>query len=230
MMLRMARQAKRERPPRVPQSKDDLWSRLAENGSFLFTSTREFDNGSPWEARRLAATIRTLCHDTGQSRSLLGLLNLKEKLHFAWSLPDEVYPERTPLVTPHFDYDPSGVFRVTWHPILEVRNDTLYFDEWWTGEIAFGPEVRMSRKKLVLDIANTDGGAHVDPTIDEMYANVARGLKGGVVFMGDGSGPEVLVEINPTLAAIRTVAHELIVTLDQVSGTFPQPSQSSKAT
>ena len=67
---------------KIPQSPDELMRHLHENIGFLLASCKEFDKGSFAEAKRLATTLRVLLHDTSQSKSLLGLLGIKNQLNY----------------------------------------------------------------------------------------------------------------------------------------------------
>jgi hypothetical protein len=58
-------------------SKSELHAHLQEQLQFLEASCNSFDAGFEGEAKRLAVTIRVLVHDTQQSKSLLGQLDLK---------------------------------------------------------------------------------------------------------------------------------------------------------
>ncbi|MFW6195449.1 MAG: hypothetical protein ACOC5M_02895 [Chloroflexota bacterium] len=55
-----------------------------------------------------------------------------------------------------------------------------FFDNWWQQRIILEPPQHdrrrrsISRKELILAMANQDGGAHVDPSLDETYAAITR--------------------------------------------------------
>jgi hypothetical protein len=68
--------------PSVRQSKADLRRHLAESLQFIRASAASFDEGFTGEAKRLAAAIRLLVHDTAKSKPLLGLLGYKTGLGF----------------------------------------------------------------------------------------------------------------------------------------------------
>ncbi len=62
------------------QTDQDLLNHLCEQLRFLRASADAFDGGFEGEAKRLATTIRVLLHETKNSRSLLGQLNMKDSL------------------------------------------------------------------------------------------------------------------------------------------------------
>jgi len=87
----------------------------------------------------------------------------------------------------------------------------LSFAEWW-GEVVFVDDRRaqLSRRDLVRAIADQDGGAHVDPALNEAYARLSRHNSLGWVIK---TGKEQLPIPKPERAAVRQVAHELLCTL-----------------
>jgi hypothetical protein len=59
----------------------------------------------------------------------------------------------------------------------------------------------------VLAVANQDGGAHVDPTLDSTYADLSRNNSLGWTY-GSKSEP---IE-GPARAALRQICHEVLKT------------------
>ena len=73
-----------------------------------------------------------------------------------------------------------------------------------------------ARKELVLALANKDGGAHVDPQLDERYASLSRlNSLGWQVQTGDIRLPP---DNSVVAANVRQIAYELLTSLE---GTFP---------
>lgn len=107
------------------------------------------------------------------------------------------------------------------------------FDKWWRSDLVEGPNHRtFSREKLVLVMANQDGGAHVDGELDRDYAALSENgdiERGFVTFIGQQSPltqEEFLTKpwseiehlipplrFNRAYAAVRQIAHEVILTL-----------------
>src|SRR5438094_679123 len=73
--------------PKIPQSAPELEEHLKDHLDFLKASTDAFDAGKDGEAKRLAVSIRVLCHDTSASRSLLGQLGRLTQKFVSTAIP-----------------------------------------------------------------------------------------------------------------------------------------------
>ncbi len=68
----------------------------------------------------------------------------------------------------------------------------------------------MSRSDLILNVADSDGGAHVDPDLDEAYMDLSRhNSLGWILKEGDVTRPFPA----PVMACVRQIGHEVLVTL-----------------
>lgn len=162
--------------------------------------------------------LRVLLHDTSVSHSLVKQLGVKDRMNFL-DTADPINP-RNLLPTPGLvimkatttadgldgryvaplDMDrPSGsrtvAFHGSWHdPVMKA-------DGTW------------SREELVLALSNTEGGAHVDPDLDERYDTLARhnGI-GMVASWGKGETP---FTGNVVAVALRQVTYETLETLSR---------------
>ena len=74
------------------------------------------------------------------------------------------------------------------------------------------PGNEFSRKGLTLALAQLDGGAHVDPTLEEAYAALSRSNSLGWTFH---VGDEALPDESPVPANVRQVAYELQATIEE---------------
>ena len=90
----------------------------------------------------------------------------------------------------------------------------LGFDAWWEqGVIRDNQGRTLTRKKMTLALANKDGGAHVDPRLDEIYADLSRN-NSLAWYACTPCGSPMPPEDGPELAIMRQIAHELIKTLE----------------
>ena len=177
----------------------------------LELSCEAFDRGHFGEAKRLAATIRVLLHDTHNSKSLLGQLGKKCAKFYDTSL----------RVEPNSLISHSGLVGIviesgTYFAPLDDLPPTeppwwIEFDEWWS-RVIFVDKMgrRTTRKDMILAMANQDGGAHVDPQLNEKYASLSRENALGWNYIG----PKGEFELgSPVFTAARQIAHEVLRTL-----------------
>jgi hypothetical protein len=68
-----------------------------------------------------------------------------------------------------------------------------------------------SRKDLILSIVNKDGGTHVDPVLNEKYANLSR--RNALGWRFSNATGDVPLE-GPEKAATRQVVHEVLKSLN----------------
>ncbi|MBM9950457.1 hypothetical protein JTL84_15450 [Pseudomonas aeruginosa] len=204
---------------RVPQSKTELRSHLREQFEFLSRSCSEYDTGFTAEAKRIAATIRLMLHDTKNSHSLFSQLGLKSIGFLNTAIPIAKGEKQAILaflqtrITVNEDLTLSGQH----HPLLGhrpagwPRAKKALFPDWWNQAVLTDMQgARFSRRMLVMAVANTDGGAHVDPEIDATYAALSRQNSiGYAVGVNDDIRPIDKVE----LACIRQIAYELTVSV-----------------
>jgi hypothetical protein len=196
---------------KIARTREVLERLLREQLQFIEASADSFDRGFEGEAKRLATTIRVLCHDTTMSRSLLGQLDLKGSTRF----PDTAEPCTPPVSVPF-----AGLVMITtqsfekgsWYiaPLDDGRDVTMRsFEEWWNGAIFVLPHDQLlSRFWLVTTAANQDGGAHVDPELDERYQRIFDGL-GWESSIGGAAHELNQIE----LVSLRQIAHELLKAL-----------------
>jgi hypothetical protein len=87
----------------------------------------------------------------------------------------------------------------------------LPFSKWWNNDVIKDKKGRFfNRRELILHVTDTDGGAHVDPELDEQYMDLSRNNSLNTFVSVDGVESPMP---SPILACIRQVAHELLETL-----------------
>jgi hypothetical protein len=198
---------------KVPQTPADLKTHLEDSIYFLEASAAAFDAGYENEAKRMAITLRVLLHDTKSSKSLLSQLGQKSIQFY-----DTAKPFDPRNLVGHgglvaIRYGPEGarvvpVLDEPWHG--QARK--VDFDAWWNTPIFADLKRRIvTRKQLVLAVANEDGGGHVDPKLDEAYGNLSRHYSLGWYSVKTDTRPEPIA--GAERAAIRQIAHEMLKTL-----------------
>lgn len=71
----------------------------------------------------------------------------------------------------------------------------------------------MSRMDIVRAVADTDGGAHIDPGFTRLYHRFRTGEFLG--WMCSIEGKEGALIASPQFACIRAIAHELLLSLKE---------------
>jgi hypothetical protein len=216
---------------KVPLTQDDLLVQLKDQISFLVKSAMEYDKGHEAEAKRMAVSIRILLHDTNSSISVLRQLGVKSAsgteatdMPFADTARDydqynllEVHHSFNGLVMTLMSN--AGIHYVA--PLSKPSHGRILkktFPDWWNKVIYIDANrENFTRRDLVLAVANKDGGAHVDPELDQKYADFSRNNSLGWVL--SKSGVEHAPLTGPVYPSIRQIAHELLLSLANV---YPQ--------
>jgi hypothetical protein len=202
------------------QSKEDLQQHLKDTIKALELSSQSFDVGFEGEANRLAAAIRVLVHDTTSSKSLLGQLGQKSMQFYETAIPRDPGNMMTYSGLTAIALTPEGAKYIAVLDMLppDLSPRWVSFDEWW-NRVIFVDQKRseISRKDLVLAIANKDGGAHVDPILDEKYADLSR--RNSLAWRTSGPRGDAPLE-GPEKAAVRQIAHEILKSLNPTMPTI----------
>jgi hypothetical protein len=191
----------------------DFKSQLVKQLGYIQTSCREVDRGNWDEAIRIALAIRVLAHDTQRSTSILQHLKVKKTIRLlstATYRPDGK-PTAVGAIT---DMRLHAMQKVEHVPRMATsqRNELVKFNWWWDTEIIFILDSggKLTRKGLVLEAANTDGGGHVDKEYNPTYEELLQG-QGLSMTVHPTNAPQFTAKSKqPHLAAIRQMAYEIL--------------------
>jgi hypothetical protein len=198
-----------------------LLAALRDQRELLDNASKSYDGGSHAEAKNLATRLRVLLHDHGRnSRSVLAQLGVKERLPYL----DTSHAEPPPgvivmggglcMISAHLAPGDAGFSRYA-PPLGDLSPDRQHppqaFVDWWTDPVVADDHGRpISRRQFVLWLAEQDGGAHVDPSVDESYAELST--TGVSTFSPpESQDPRFRDLVAPS---VRQIAYELQVTLD----------------
>ena len=179
------------------------------------------------EAKRLATIIRVLLHDTGKSTSLLTSLSIKECIKYIdTSAPNDGMLHSMSGMKGVRSSNPNQYFGLVAKvntgnsliavPLFKQHLPEYYssyvrknFEQWWGNEIIVINRNVQTRKSLVLNIANKDGGAHIDGSLPEDYHIIK---KSDLIL--DIQGNRTSFERNAAYASIAQIAWELLNSID----------------
>lgn len=189
------------------RTKRELDQSLGEQVAWLRASALSFDAGTTSESKRVAVAIRTLVHDTASSRGLLGQLKMRDRMAWLSSV----------------EFDGAGFRGPPW---LESPNDsgfkhipgmpqfTCTFDQWWRGRLFTFNGRDIDRGWFVLQTANFDGGAHIDPILPQDYRSITR--EGGLKPLRINSIGNAYPDFSdPVPSALRTICTEIVLSIEQ---------------
>ncbi len=178
-----------------------------------------YDSGNAGAAISIATAIRALVHGTERSISLLTHLGRKNGQYLNTSFRD-------PRETVHLGLVRRINVGVTdgrggeakYRPLCDERYfptprehfTFVPFDSWWGERVFENQKSCLTRRDLVLTIANKDGGAHFDTEVDERYDNFRKSWSGGSSLVGRRSGVKRGYDNIPIYPAVRQMGYELL--------------------
>jgi hypothetical protein len=220
-----ASQTKRARREYARQ-RPELLRVLGQQYEMLVTFGGAFDSGQAVAAFPLAVVIRVVVHDTPKSHALLVQLGERDRVRFRdTALP--INPAN--LLTMHAGLT---IMRMTmgtgssWVPRLVAPSapgaplGSIRFGAWWDGSIVLRDthSVTWTRQNVVLDLANREGGAHVDPMRPEDLKALEEDNSMGWTHSDSITGDGQPMLNGPLLPSVRQIAYELQVSLESHFG------------
>jgi hypothetical protein len=209
---------------RRARERPNLLSRLREHVSFLDASAAAFDNGFEAEAKRLAVSLRVLLHHTAASQALLNQLGVTDRLRFTdTSEPISPYTLGPSLGLVLLRLDGrtgAGTYIAPLGGLPPPRiKPPTEFVRWWNVDLYIDEErTAWNRKQFVQTLANKEGGAHVDPKLNDAYERLvtSNGL-GFSARTADGMQP---FAGSPVAASVRQITYEVLTTLERQADLF----------
>jgi hypothetical protein len=174
-------------------------------------------------ALSISTAIRVLVHDTNHSTSLLSHLNKKNVEFLSTSCPNKQEAVYLGIVRRINLGVKDGVGgEAKYWPLcneeyfpMPKNKKYLPFEIWWDKEVIFkSKKSTLTRKDLILSVANKDGGAHFDNKVQKKYDDFRHSWSGGSTLIGISSGEKRGYDNIPTYPAIRQIAYELLKTLN----------------
>lgn len=214
---------------RAPQSRGraELLHALDEQVVLLRAACDQFDKGSDVHSKEIATRLRTILHDSERGEGLLSQLGVRDESLF-WNTATPVDPDNV-----------GGSFallQLKWGKerryVPKLGDESLHegwrisFEVWWkrmpvlvaaSRDWAWGgAQPGLTREKMVLNVAETDGGEFVSDTLDPVYADISRRSALGLVGMQNGRVVDGLND--PVPPSLRQVAYEFLTTYDELIG------------
>lgn len=197
----------------VPQSRAELEESLEEQLRFIEKSAQLYDVGDHAEVKRIATALRVLFHETRNSKSLLVQLGF-DVLQFRDSTGGGILSGNMLTECPLLLMGVGGSGR-DYEPMLDngppLPPTHLSMKAWWNQIVFVDDEKRpFSRSDIVRSVTDQDGGAHVDPALEDGYRRLSR--ENSLAWtVGSPAGRRPAQ--NPVPAALGQIAHEVLKSL-----------------
>lgn len=213
---------------RILRTPQELGQSLKEQVELLQLACGQFDAGRHVAARNMATHLRVLLHEPPNKRSrsvpLLRQLKFPSKfLSLAFPLDVKGLSIIQGEATPRGDAVPvCGLVHINLHTsgaaffapldsVSERCRTWMQFSDWWETPIVRDYKgSTFSRHDLVVAIADTDGGAHVDAGLPPDYAQLKAGVSLGWATRSNGRMAYVR---DLELHCLRQISHEVLSTL-----------------
>ena len=208
---------------RTPLSVQELLVHFCNQMNLLQDYVKKYDAGQTHYAHEIAVKLRLLFHNTKFSKSLIGQLNLKQKYLLSNCSPYNPYnlAPHHPLVALQFNGGPNPDPKVPFgsmQPILNPFSSSLHLitiKKWWEEELVIvdSQKNEFTRSRIIREVADSDGGAHVDIGLSNEYFDLSRKNSIGWVYSVD-KNISLLPLNNPVPPTIRAIADEVCVSLN----------------
>lgn len=187
-------------------NKNELMEHWEDQIDVLKRTTKLFDEGNEKEARRIAACLRIMFHQTNRSNSLFKQLSLPLIFISSGGLytPSNLLSSWV-LLSLKIDGEGLGYSPTLEKEFYTERTFFMNFEDWWNEIIFDDKQSVFTRRDIVWFVANQDGGAHIDPNLSESYASLTKMNSLGWVD-GEGNPPSN----NPAYQSIRVIADEVL--------------------
>lgn len=200
---------------RVRRDQTELGRNIADTTSSGRKTAADFDGGNEdvrrQAARLLANAISLLVLTRGQSKGLLQQAGFIPRL----KLPSTGSPRDPANILSHHQLVtimlPAGIYQ----PLClsgPLRNPprALWFDDWWEEPVVAISDVWHSRRDLILNLRDTDGGAHFDESLNQEYVALSRAnALGWQLIDGDPPTRPPVSMSDPVPATVRQIWWEL---------------------
>ncbi len=200
----------------------ELVELFEEQMDLLKTHCKSYDSGKTSIYKDIAVKLRLLLRETKNQKSLLKQLNIDDFPFINSGIPydpDNLLPTSALLLT---CFDENGW---SYKPCYDRQITKESFDYWWSKQIILTDinNDKFTREEIVLNIADTFGGAHVDPQIKVPFYNITinnsiginlQGLSAEFSMIGDTISSDFDAINTPIPPSLRQIAEELIRTIE----------------
>lgn len=203
-----------EETVRIKRDRTELLEAFNEQLARLRLYAELYDAGDFNIAKEMAVKLRVLFYNSNTSKSIVKQLKL-DRIEYL-----DTGQTYNPRLANTFHGLASIRFKniqIYLEPKLEKHSGKMVdFHNWWESKKVIVDKFKKSftRKELVRELANTDGGAHVDPGINKDYFELSRNNSiNWTVGRTDGTQGPIN---NPVYPSIRQIVYETLETFAEI--------------
>lgn len=153
----------------VARSQAGYVKALKEQYELLKDAVSAFYAGNEARANDVAVRIRVLVYNSKTSKALLSYL-APDYLKMPIYHKPTASPKAVLLVKQSIRFSADGKSEVVREDFTSADYKLVPLERWWTEDYLVIGSIRSSKKQIVLDVANKDGGAHVDGEVPVRHA------------------------------------------------------------
>jgi hypothetical protein len=216
---------------KIELTESELIESFEEQLKLLKSHCDRYDAGDVLMYKEIAVKLRVLLHDTGSQKSLL-FTHLKiQDLEFINS--GKGFDPSNKVSTSSLIAISMSENAIQFIPKYDSHLTNELFDNWWAKQIILSDAKlnKFTRKCITLNVADKDGGAHVDSRVSQEFYGISKKNAIGITtdeveFQGSSIKSATFTKIgepinydadpinSPIPATIRQIAEELIRTVE----------------
>lgn len=200
---------------KIRRSQSEYYDAFIEQLNFLRSAAELYDNGNRSAIKMATPQLRTLFYKQSYGDILIDLISEINKNQF---LSTCKFSDKTVLyggsVTNAFVDGKYVYLPACYEKGLEVGH-YISFEHWWNGRILIASDASFTREELVKFIVNNDGGAHIDPKLNEKYYNLKNDIYSLQATNARGMPGIPFKELH--LALLRQLVHEALMSFKKMN-------------
>lgn len=190
--------------------------RLNEQIKLLKKRVSDYKVGDEIEAYQIATILRTLLHDTKNSKSIFKHVGIKDKVYFFTCASPYLFINLIPYTGLVIQKATTGKgFEYVSNMESEDKQIIcVKFEDWWNQIIIDDKQKRYTRADIVKYIANKEGACHLQEEVDEDYDKLFNENTIGFIYFDPFRNEESGPLNNLLFISLYVIAQELLNSIE----------------
>ncbi|HEA68249.1 MAG TPA: hypothetical protein ENI07_15730 [Desulfobacterales bacterium] len=192
----------------------DYLTHLRQQYDFLTSDVLQYENGKSHFGAKIAATLRTIFHETISSKSILPQLAEKSGIKLKFKSKRQDF-----IVDPHLTLYLGFMVGKRIMP-RDYFNAPFFididFETYWNAVVYKEGDIIYTRKQMILFTANKWGGSHVDPEIPSKFLKLIDSSAPKLISKAYGEETIITRVVYETSVQVLILLQNLIPTLEGI--------------